>query len=122
MPGFDKQVYFKQLLLDGLRLNYSINIENHFSYILVVIYGTLTVKPIKEFMYFWVPSIAFPKLMSLYIHYKTNTSVSVVQESIIDIMLTSSLRETILVKSLVYFSSLYPCFASLFDSSLLSIF
>ena len=34
----------------------------------------------------------------------------------------SSLRESILVESLVYFSSLHPRFASLFQSSLLSIF
>ena len=33
MPGFDKQFVFNKFLLGGLRLNYSINIENFFPYI-----------------------------------------------------------------------------------------
>ena len=57
-------------------------------------------------MYFWVPSFACPKLTSLYINYVTYGSVKVARKKILDIMLpviTSSLHDFILVKSLVYF-------------------
>ena len=86
---------------------------------------SLNVKPLKKCMYFWVPSIACPKLTSLCINYTTNGFVPVVRKSILYIMLpvrTSSIRKSILVDSLVYFSSLHPRFASIFQSSLLSIF
>ena len=93
--------------------------------LLVVIYVTLNVQPLKMSMYFWVPIIACSKLTSLYINSMTNRFVQVRWKRILDIMLpirTSSLCEYILVESLVYFSSLHPIFASLFCSSLLSIF
>ena len=68
-------------------------------------------------MYFWVPSITCPKLKSLYINYMTNGFVPVVQKKILDIMLpvrTSSLRDSILVDSLVYFSSYFCQVSCLF--------
>ena len=86
---------------------------------------TLTVKPLKNFMCFWVPRISCTKINSLYINYMTNSFVPVVRNRILDMMLpviTSSLRAYFLVDSLVYFSSLHPRFASLLQSSLLSIF
>ena len=92
---------------------------------LVVIYVTLNGKPLKKCMYFWVPIIACPNLTSLYINYTTNRFVPVVRKRILDIMLpliTSSLRESYLVNSLVYFSSLHHRLTSLFHSSLLYIF
>ena len=86
---------------------------------------TLTVKPLKNFTYFWVRSIACPKLTSNYINYTTNVFVPVVWKRILDIMLpviTSSLCESILVKYLFHFSILHPRFASIFYSILLYIF
>ena len=76
-------------------------------------------------MYFWVPITVCPKLTSFYVNYVTNGFIPVVQKRILDIMLpvrTSSLPVFVLVKSLVYFSILHPRSASLFQSSLLSIF
>ena len=96
-----------------------------FHILLVVIYVILNFKPLQKCMYFWVPRIACTKLTLLYINYTTNGFVPVVQKRILDIILparTSSLREYILVKSLVYFSGLHPRFASIFQSIVLSIF
>ena len=56
---------------------------------------------------------------------RRNGFVPVVRKRILDIMLpvrTSLLRKSFLVESLVYFSSLRPRFASLFQLSLLYIF
>ena len=99
-------------------------LKTSFHIFLVVIYVTLTVKPLKNFMYFWVPSIACPKLTSLYINNTNHEFIPVVQKRILDIMLPIRIslpREFILVESLVYFSILHPRFASLFQLSLFSI-
>ena len=76
-------------------------------------------------MSFWVPHISCHSLTSLYINYMTNGFVPVVRKRILYIMLlvrTPSLRESTLVKSLVYFSSLHPRFTSLFQLIPLYIF
>ena len=82
-------------------------------------------------MYVWVPSVVCPKLTPLYINYMTNGFVSVVWKRIVGFFSrvsclffkpTSLLHKSILVGSLIYFSSLHPHFVSLLLSSLLSIF
>ena len=77
-------------------------------------------------MYFFgYPALPVPKLTSLYINDKPIRLVSVVRKRILDIMFpvrTSSLHESILVESLVYFSRLHPRFARPFQTSILSIF
>ena len=88
-----------------------------FHILLVVVYVNLNVKPLKKFKKFWVPSISCLQLTLLYINYMTKKFIPVVRKSILGIMLpvrTSSLCESILVESLVYFSSLHPRFANLF--------
>ena len=50
------------ILLRGLRLNYSVNIETIFHILLVVIYATLNVKNLNRCMYFSVPQISCPRL------------------------------------------------------------
>ena len=125
---FWQPVYFQQFVLDGLRGNYYVNIENYFHMILVVIYVTLNVKPLKKCMYFWVPSIDCPRWTPVYINYMANRFVSVVWKRIIDIMIPvkiinySSLLSLDRDALLVYFSSLHPRFVSLFQLSLLSDF
>ena len=107
------------------RVNYSVNVETIIHVFLFVISVFLNVKPLKQCMYFWVPSIAFPKLELLYINYTINIFVPAVQKKILDIMLpvrTSLLHKSILVEYLVYFSSLNPCFASLFSQAPCNIF
>ena len=135
MPSFDKQ-FISTFLLCGWRVHCSVNIETIFHIISVYIYVTLNVKPLKKCMYFWVSRIACTSSTLLYINYTTNGFVPVVWKSIIwcyasskNILSlwvyfsrvsclffepTSSLLEYILVKSLVYFWSLYPRFTSLF--------
>ena len=113
---FGQTVYFQQTLPDGLRVNYPVNIETIIHILLIVIYATLNVKPLKKCMYFWVSSISCPNLTLLYINYMTNGFVPVVPKRILDIMLrvrVSLLRESILVDFLVYFLSLHPYFRSI---------
>ena len=96
-------------------------------------------------MYLWVPIIACPKLTLLYINYTTNIFVPVLRKRILDIMLpVSRIIQSILLSEMLrlfnffrsyilalrlffsrvscIFSSLHPRFASLFQSSILSIF
>ena len=79
MPSFDERL-FEQLLLFGLRVNYSDNIENYFYLLFVVIYVFLNVKPRKKCMYFRVPRIAYPILSFLCINRTTNGFVPAVQK------------------------------------------
>ena len=121
MPGFDKQFIFNNFYLVLYGLIIPLILKTIFRILLVLIYFTLNVKPLKQCMYFWIHSISCPKLTSLYINYTTNGFVPVVQERILDIMLpkrTSSPREYFLVESLVYFSSINPRFATLFYSNI----
>ena len=125
-------VYFQQCLLGGLRVNHYVNNENnYFCIFLVAIYVNLNVKPLKKCMYCWEPIITHPKLTLLYINYTTNVFVPVVNASLCFLRSyivaskiyffwfsclffkpISLLRESILFKSLVYFSILHPRFAS----------
>ena len=117
--------YFQQFLIGGLRENIPLILKTIFLILLVIIYVNLNIKPLKKCVYFWVPIIVCPNLTSLYIHYTTNGFVPVVRKMILHIMFpvrTSSILKYILVQPLVYFSILNPCFASLFQSSILSIF
>ena len=100
-------------------------LETSFHIFLAVIYVTLNVKTLKNFMYFWLPRIACTKLMLLCINYTTNAIIAMLSKRILGIMLpvrTSLLCEFILVKFLVYFSIPHPRFVSLFKSSLLYIY
>ena len=47
-----KTFYFKQYLLGGLRVNYSVNIKTIFHIILVVIFSSCNIKSLKKFLYF----------------------------------------------------------------------
>ena len=81
------KILFSTILLGGLRVNYSVNIETIFHIILVVIYMTIDVKTLKKCMYFWVPNISCTKFTSLYINCTTNRFLPVVRKTILDIML-----------------------------------
>ena len=115
-PFFDEQFIFVNFYLVFLILIITLIWRAIFCTLLVVMRMCLF-KPLKRCMYFWFPRIACINITLLYINYTTNGFLPVVQKRILDIMLpgrTSLLRESFLVGSLVYISSLYPRFANLF--------
>ena len=101
-----------------------LTLKTSFHILLVVINATLNLTPIKKFMQFWQTIIACRQLTSFHSNYMANRFVPVVRQRVLDVVLPVRifwLCESILVEPLVYFLGLHPRFASLFQSSFLSI-